>query len=72
MDGGRIGGREKWRNGGGKDGGRGGGKDRWREEGDLKDGCRKEWKRMYFTHTVFDLISGLSAYVILGPKNRPN
>ena len=23
-------------------------------------------------HTVFDLISGLSAYVILGPKNRPN
>ena len=22
--------------------------------------------------TVFDLISGLSAYVILGPKNRPN
>ena len=21
---------------------------------------------------VFDLISGLSAYVILGPKNRPN
>ena len=24
------------------------------------------------TPTVFDLISGLSAYVILGPKNRPN
>ena len=23
-------------------------------------------------YTVFDLISGLSAYVILGPKNRPN
>ena len=23
-------------------------------------------------NTVFDLISGLSAYVILGPKNRPN
>ena len=23
-------------------------------------------------HTVFDLISGLSAYEILGPKNRPN
>ena len=25
-----------------------------------------------FYDTVFDQISGLSAYVILGPKNRPN
>ena len=27
---------------------------------------------LYRVNTVFDLISGLSAYVILGPKNRPN
>ena len=26
----------------------------------------------FFPYTVFDLISGLSAYVILGKKNRPN
>ena len=28
--------------------------------------------KLCVTSTVFDLISGLSAYVILGPKNRPN
>ena len=55
MDRRRIGGREKLRNGGGKDGWRGGGKERWREEGDLKDGCRKEWKRKYFTQSSVNL-----------------
>ena len=31
-----------------------------------------ELSRLYTFSTVFDLISGLPGYVILGPKNRPN
>ena len=36
----------------------------------FKSGNTKEFSN--YRPTVFDLISGLSAYVILGPKNRPN